>query len=481
MRAPAFMRVHEPMTSRRRHAAPRWTLADLVDFEALFVRNEDTVDAAQRRHFLDAIRPRLTTVTDAAERRRVGLRLWLEQRRADTAAPTTGQVFAQSLNAAGWTAFAILTGMGASVAAGLVLGAHQAVHVVIFIALALLLPWLVFALGALAYAFGVGRSGLRLVIRGALQMADRRGGARASRSAVLAALTAARSTRRVLWTEVAVLTQRAAVGFNLGLIVAFVACLLLFDVRFYWEATPHTGVATMLTAFVHVASLPWGWLWPQAVPGIADIEASRLLVGAAPVSGDGSWWRFLLLALLTWGLLPRLLLLAWLRHRARRALARLDLQTPRQRALWRGLSAVQRGEVATGPTDGALVLDVGGHGVTGAALRGFLLRRLRVNPVQTLPVAVLDENDEARAQQALAAGPAGVVLLVESRMLSPRQLGALHARLRAALGADVAMTWLVFALHDGQPGAVEPADMQRWARTIDSLRDPAAEVVAYDA
>src|SRR5699024_11522764 len=125
------------------------------------------------------------------------------------------------------------------------------------------------------------------------------------------------------------------------------------------------------------------------------------------------------MSLLVCGLLPRLLLLAWLRRRARQALARLDLQTPRQRALWRALSAVQRGDVATGPTDGALVLDVGGHGITGAQVRGFLLRRLRVNPERTLAVAVLDSEDEARAQRALAAGPAGVVLLVESRMVAP--------------------------------------------------------------
>ena len=35
--------------------------------------------------------------------------------------------------------------------------------------------------------------------------------------------------------------QIGAVGFNIGLVLAFVGSLLVFDVRFYWEATPQTS------------------------------------------------------------------------------------------------------------------------------------------------------------------------------------------------------------------------------------------------
>src|SRR5699024_1252624 len=118
------------MTNQKKHAKARWTLADLVDFEAVFVRNEDSVDAAQRQIFTQTIRPQLPAIADAGERRRTGLRLWLDRQQAASSETTPGKLFAGTLNAAGWGTFAILAGMGASVVGGLVLGAQQAVHVV---------------------------------------------------------------------------------------------------------------------------------------------------------------------------------------------------------------------------------------------------------------------------------------------------------------------------------------------------------------
>src|SRR5699024_8490179 len=179
------------MKMRQRHAAS-WTLADLVDFEVLLTRDGDTVDPAQRRHFVHAIRPQLATIGDAGERRRTGLRLWLEQRRKAERL-STGQLFAQALNLAGWAAFAVLAATGMSLVAGLVLGAQQAVHVVVFVALTLLLPWFVFVLGALVYAFGAGRSGPVAALRIALHLCDRSNRLRAARSTIVAALTDSRS------------------------------------------------------------------------------------------------------------------------------------------------------------------------------------------------------------------------------------------------------------------------------------------------
>lgn len=468
------------MVTRNRLAPTQWTLSDLVDFEALLARDGDAVvDQTQRQHFLRDIRPRLTDIKDAGERRRVGLRLWLEQRRvADDI--TTGKWFGHTLDLAGWVACALLIVMGMGLVSGLLLGAQQTAHVVIFFGLALVLPWLVFGAGAVAHLTGVGHGGLAAVVRTVLRFFASRDERGENQQVVLQAVTETQASQRVLSAVLAGLTQRGAVGFNVGLILAFVGCLLLFNVRFYWEATPQAGMDVVLSTAVQIIATPWGWLWPQAVPDMVDVASTRLLADAMPVAGDGSWWRFLLMSLLIWGLLPRLLLIALFRRTMQRALAQLDFQAARHRALWRQLSTVERGEVATGPVDGALILDVGGHGVTGASIRGFLLRRLRVNPQETLLVAVLDEQHEAQAEEALSAGPAGVVMLVESWTLSPRQIDSLHGRLRKAVGSGVPMIWLVFALRNGGPAAPTEADMQRWARTIDGLRDPAAEVVAYE-
>lgn len=462
------------MKSRSEPAAVRWTLPDLVDFEALLARGEAS-DDAQRRQFVRAVRPRLAAMGDESVRRRAGLRLWLEHCR-DDGQPSLGRVFGHGLNLAGWGLFALMAFAGMGLVAGLLLGSHQAVHVIVFFGLTLGLPWLVYCAGLSLRALGNGGGG-------ALFALGRFGGGykQCKRLAsLLAGLTQARATRRVLAATLAGLLQRGAVGFYLGAILAFLGCLLLFDLRFYWEATPRIGMEGLLAAVTQVVALPWAWAWPQAVPGAADITTSRAVAEALPIAGDGNWWRFLLVSLLVWGLLPRLLLLAWCRLQAHRGLRQLTFQAPRQRALWRQLNTIERGEVAPGPTDGVLVLDVGGHGVTGEAIRGFLLRRLRVNPLATTTVAVLDAEQEAQAERQLAAGPAGVVLLAEGWTLSPRQVEALHRRLRVALGARVPMTWLVFALHGAEPGPPAASELQRWTRQIDSLRDPATEVAAYD-
>lgn len=456
-----------------------WSLPDLVDLEALLART-DSVDEAGRRHFVHTIRPQLNDIQDESARRRSGLRQWLEYTR-DTDSMAPGQLFGHGLNLAGWTAFAILAFSGMGLVAGLLLGPNQAVHVVVFLGLTLVLPWLIYLTALLLRAAGSRHAdGTLIWTRVALGLVVRDPQRQARVSTLVASLFDTRAPRRVLTAMLGGLMQRGAIGFNLGLIVAFVGCLMLFDVRFYWEATPRIGMENLLPIATQVVAWPWGWLWPQAVPDVADIAASRAVTGAVPAVGDGSWWRFLLLSLLVWGLLPRLLLLVFYQLTARRALAQLTFQAPRHRALWRQLNTIERGEVASGTTDGVLVLDVGGHGVTGESIRGYLLRRLRVNPLSTSPVAVLDADREARTEERLAAGPAGVVLLAEGWTLSPRQVQRLHARLRGLLGERVPMTWLVFALDGGRPTAPASGDMQRWTQQIDALRDPATEVAAYD-
>src|SRR5690625_4547610 len=121
------------MAARPRHAAARWTLSDLIDFEALLAQGGTLVDDAGRRQFVRDILPRLAAITDAGERRRTGLHLWLStqlDRRRDEAMPA-GCLFSHALGLAGWVAFVVLACAGAGLVAGLLLGPRQAVHVVI--------------------------------------------------------------------------------------------------------------------------------------------------------------------------------------------------------------------------------------------------------------------------------------------------------------------------------------------------------------
>lgn len=467
-----------------RRVPDRWSLGDLVDFEALLAAGQAPASPRDRIRFARDIRAELPS-GDARRRRRIGLRRWLDMQR-ETRALTAGDLWQRSLVMLRLGLFVVLGITGLTLAAGLCAAPGQTVHVVLFVVLTLVLPWTIFAGMLIARRLGGRRHFLEWLLARLARLSDDSSDQAATRQlqACRESLTDSAPARSALGAALGGALQWGAVGFNLGMVLAFAASLMVFDVRFYWEATPRTEA--VMTGAARAIALPWGWAWPGALPTSDTIRASRARYDAgqrqvpAQARTGAVWWRFLLMALLVWGLLPRLLLVAWAGWRQRRALARLDFQAPRHRVLWRQLTAVERGTVAPVAADGALVLDVGGIGVSGEDIRGFLLRALRVNPVADHRIGVLDERAEANADAALAEEPSQVVLLVDARDMSPRRIGRQHARVRASVGADTPITWVVLALADDIPAAPEAGLLSRWTRFIDDLRDPAAEIAGYE-
>lgn len=463
-----------------RSLRPRWQLADLLDFEALLAASE-RVDERERLIFARDIRPQLARVPED-RRRAPGLRLWLAQRRArEPQRVWPSQAWARLIDGLRWALMLGSALVGAGLAWGLCLGNGQQVHVVIFVGLTVALPWAGFvALTGLRSA--ASRDGVPLLMRVLLRAAASRLAGDRNLARWARAFSDSRAAREAATARAARLMQWGGLGFSLGVVLAFVISLMIFDVRFYWEATPdNTG---LMDTAVSTLALPWAGVWAGAVPDAAAVRASRLsgAAGQRPPGGAvaGAWWRFLVMTVLVWGALPRLLLIVLFAARERWALARLDFQAPRHRTLWRSLAGVTRGAVAESNTDGALVLDVGGHDIDGTAIRGFLLRRLRLNPEATQRVNVLDAEAEAAADRALAAAPGHVVLVAPDWSLSPRSATRLQARVRDNAGRATPVTWVIVADHDGIPAAPDAEHMTRWTAFIDGLRDPATEVAAYD-
>jgi hypothetical protein len=114
-------------------------------------------------------------------------------------------------------------------------------------------------------------------------------------------------------------------------------------------------------------------------------------------------------------------------------------------------------------------------------VRGFLLRELRVNPEARFTAAVLDEDGEEEALEAIRSADLGVVFLVEGWALAPKQMRALYERVRAVGGPEIPVQFLVLGeLQKGKPTPPEEDDWAQWAAFVDSLRDPAAEAVAFE-
>ncbi len=420
--------------NRSRLPDARWQLADLLDFEALLAGGE-RVGEHERLIFARDIRPQLAGLPDQ-RRRALGLRLWLAHCR-DTGPKRIwpSQAWARLIDGLGWALLLGFALAGAALAWGLCLGNGQRVHVVIFVGLTVVLPWAGFVLFSLARRAG-RNAGAPWLIRMLLRPAAARLAGDRNLARWAQAFSDSRAARQAATARAARLLQWGGLGLSLGVVFAFLISLMIFDVRFYWEATPNnTG---LMESAVSTLAVPWAGLWPAAVPDAAAVRASRLSAraGQRPPGGAvaGAWWRFLMMTVLIWGAVPRVFLIALFAARERWALARLDFQAPRHRALWRSLAGVTRGAVAESSTDGALVLDVGGHDIDGTAIRGFLLRRLRLNPESTHRVDVLDNEAEAAADRALADAPGHVVLVAPDWSLSPRSAERLQARVREAAG-----------------------------------------------
>lgn len=457
-----------------RKEAAHWTLEDLIDFEHEVASATELVTSAQTAA-LTASRG-----VEGAVARRAGLHAWLNEIRKDS----PGRRFSTGLGLIG-TALCIFTFLsGSSAVLGLLDHEKGGINVILFLAILLGVQWLILLAALLGWAFrNKAAEGFSTFQVGLGSLARKMAG-RDSHHWWRGLMDGGTQPRAAILWRLARYAQGAGIFFNLGILGGLLVLVMVRHVGFFWETTTEEVMRTTLEKIVEILSIPWSGWWPAATPGPEIIRASRWLPGhslyLAP--GPAAWWEFLLASTACWGLLPRVILwlLAW--HGENSALRKMDFQGRHHRVLWRELTGTTRTENDTIPTDGILVLDVGGSGLRPDALRPFLLRHLRVNPIAWKNVAVLDEQEETEAAAALAKAPAGVVLLAEGWSLSPPRMADLHRKIRSTAGPATSIKFLAVNVSgDGTPSAVTDEERKQWEHFVDSLRDPLAEIHFYMA
>lgn len=128
------------------------------------------------------------------------------------------------------------------------------------------------------------------------------------------------------------ISQRTLVGFNAGLLGATLFRLTTSDLAFGWQSTIQFS-STALYKGVKYLALPWSWILPEdiAFPSLASIEGSRIILkdGIYHLATQDlvSWWPFLILCLLVYGLLFRILLTFLAHYYQRRCLHNLKLDS----------------------------------------------------------------------------------------------------------------------------------------------------------
>ena len=109
------------------------------------------------------------------------------------------------------------------------------------------------------------------------------------------------------------LLQILALGFNSGVLAATLLKVTGEDIAFGWQSTLQVSEAFVFK-LVQCIALPWSWFVPlkSAYPSLAQIEGSQMILkeGIYHLATRDlvSWWPFLCLSVLFYGLLPRLIL-----------------------------------------------------------------------------------------------------------------------------------------------------------------------------
>jgi len=463
-----------------------WSLEDLVDFEVA-VHQSPSVDAAVGRIVREGLRDKRFSGDQIAQRR-WGLKRWLESKPS----ANVGQrvVTMTKLMGAGLLVFAFLGGVG--VVRGLVTDFSYSVdgvnfetrgfNIWVFLAATLGFQWLLLIGGLLSFVVirswsgGLGwlREGMAALLRKFTRQVDE--------STWDSLLRSKAQQRGALVWRLGRVVQLGGVGFNLGLLAGLFGMLWFTKVGFYWESSlPQFGEES-LRKTSQVISIPWGgkgvseWAIKNAEEGVS-VELDTVS-GSIPARDHANlqWQYFFFPALIVWGLLVRVLFWVMTIYKERQALARVDFQDLEHRKLWRELSRVERAVTIEGPSDGVVLLDVGGLNLEVEKLRPFLLQELRVNPEKTYSVGVMNSAEERESWEEMRKAPCGVVLLVEGWDLSPKQMTALFDRIRREAGNETVLRVLVMGDGVVSPGREEFA---AWQKFIDELRDPLLECVAF--
>ncbi|MBB1073843.1 DUF2868 domain-containing protein [Rhodoferax sp. 4810] len=356
-----------------------WHIADVFDFDHYVDADEQTLrdqprqrkQLAQRDRtlYLEHIKPVVAATEHSLTHRRAALRHWLEMRRQnespDLRELLPGAAFERSQRLL--TLALALIGMivGGSLASILLqYDGHTPVSITWY------LFWLVFLqlllVGGTATVWALRRarpmqkvaedvSWLARALQPAFTRlaawlqhqrlahlpADIRNQAQASRGQFTAQVAL---YGRAAYLPLLIPIQALGIGFNLGAILITVLTELFSDLAFGWGTALNIDAQTVYH-FTRFIALPWGWLFGEGTgyPSLAAIEGTRILLKNPLAWSSGEYlraWRwFLIFAVISYGLMPRLLLL-WLSIRTQaHTLANLPFTHQQTQALYARLLA----------------------------------------------------------------------------------------------------------------------------------------------
>ncbi len=483
-------------------------LADLIDLEAQLARDRDAPPGA-----LELRDRALLATTRGEEPRQETVRRWLAAlREREPGLLFPGRTISRALSVVriGLGALGLALGWGAAAGVLRYTGEHPVnvwdvllllVGVQLLLLLALVAA-LLFPLATLgAPLLGGFREGVRALYA---RLAAR--GAAPERAEEWRALWHRLRSRRSLYHHVEPwlllgATQTFGVAFNVGALLGCLRLVVFSDVAFAWSTTLVDLDAARFHALLTALARPWGWLWPDALPSLALVEATRYsrLEGAYVQHAGvgravdpalvGGWWRYLLAAIATYGLLPRAVALTVARLRAARLLARLPLDDAELARLVRRLAEPHVETRAIVPEAAPIRTAPGAVTAAGAAegtacavvlwrdvparpdVRAAIARHVR-SEIASVHAAG-GRDDPGPASWAAAVDAAEPVVVVAEGFEAPdRAAVRLVRELRDALGPRRHLLVLVVDVGEGRVGPPADASVRTWREGLARLEDP---------
>lgn len=458
-----------------------YTLQHIVDLNlAIDEVNKQGSIKQQQQLYAKTIAPKLKGLPQA-DKKLQGLMLWLKQ--YQQASGTQPRAWVNStLNGLTWVLLLVMFVLGV----GLVkqqLGTDKLLHVPVFLLFALGLP----SLFLLATLFRQLLPNLRTLkplllrlVEWVAQPIKQTANQQKSHSGLARLMNSDVQTKQVLLLLVFKKMQLGAVVFYVALLLALMYYTTFYDVNFYWESTFSERLASFWGGLLTLLSLPWASWLPMAAPSYELIEQSqRVMHGELFLPSREVWPNFLAMTLLVWGLLPRLLLMAWFGWLANRQLKQCDFSANYYTRFWHQLSFIQTQVVTSGQQDVAAVLVETSTSITLESLRPFLLNKLRMRPVDK-GLLVLDRITEEQWQQLKQASLVQLVVLCESWDLAPKRVQRLVEQLKQQFSEFVNITWLIADKQNDAPVPPDAAQFAQWQAAIKQLNDPTVDVIAYD-
>ena len=287
-------------------------------------------------------------------------------------------------------------------------------------------------------------------------------------------------------------SQSFAVAFNCAAIVTGIALVTFTDLAFGWSTTLHLD-ARGIARIVDALSAPWQTWAPGAVPDSTLIERSQFfrLDGTRALDIDASraltgWWPFTILAIATYGLVPRLVLWGVSAARLRSATQALLVEDPRVTALLDRMATPAIETAAAEPEDaravpalpdtshpralvGSACAVIWGGSIEAPLADAYAQRTLGVSLNTIVEAGGERTLDDDRAAIDRLGGATGVVVF--TRAWEPPLLEFLDfvSALRSALGTEASI--VVSPVAEGADGVAQ-SQRETWARAIGRVADP---------